>query len=85
VLAKLSAQDDQGAERELWKLEILKIKAARWSGWREPAAQLRRRQNRLDEARQLIGAAIETYESVGAKPLVARAQAELAADTATAD
>ncbi len=71
------AQDDLiGAERELQaSLDILEsvgspVEAA---NTRLALAQLRRRQDRPEEARQLIGAAIQTYESVAAEPLKMRA------------
>ena len=76
----LSQGDLVAAERELQSgLEILegigsKVEAA---GARLALAQLRRRQNRLDDARRLILSAITTYQLVGAEPLITRAQAEI--------
>jgi class 3 adenylate cyclase/predicted ATPase len=83
------AQDNlKEAERELLSsLEILQSVGSKVeeAGAQLALAQLRRRQNRLDEAWQLVSSAIGTYQLVGAAPLVVRAQAELAANTPTAN
>lgn len=82
-LARLAQGDPSGAERELQaSLDILEelgnsIEAA---GTRLAMAQLRRRQGRAEEARQLIQAAVATYDAIGAEALKTRAS-ELLADT----
>ena len=72
------AQDDlAAAERELRaSLDILDSIGSRVesANTRVALAHLRRRQNRLEEARQLIETAVETYAAVGAEPLAAQAR-----------
>ena len=76
--ARMAQDDLAAAERELHaSLDILdsigsRVEAA---NTRTALAQLRRRQNRLEEARQLIETAVETYTAAGAEPLAAQARA----------
>ncbi len=76
----LAQGDLVGAEREFQaSLDGLESVGSRVeaANTRLALAQLRRRQGRSEEARRLVVAAIETYESAGAEPLIARAQTEM--------
>ena len=81
VLARVYlAQDDWNAAEQEFQtsLEILESIGSKveTANTRLALAQLRRHQNRLVEARQLILSSVETYQSVGAHSLAASAQAE---------
>ncbi len=79
----LAQSDYVTAERELQaSLDALhsignNVEAA---NTRVALAQLRRRQDRRDDARQLIESTIQTYQSIGAEPLIAQAKAVLRED-----
>jgi tetratricopeptide (TPR) repeat protein len=76
--AHMAQNDLAAAERELHaSLGVLdsigsRVEAA---NTRTALAQLRQRQHRPEEARQLIQTAVETYTAAGAAPLAAQAQA----------
>ncbi|HET7091101.1 MAG TPA: hypothetical protein VFL17_20905, partial [Anaerolineae bacterium] len=66
-----------GAERELQaSLDLLESLGSRMRAatTRLTLAHVRWRQGQPEAARRLVAAAIETYESVGAEALIARAQ-----------